>query len=165
MRRIRKARSRSPSSFRTNGRDAHRRSEGRWQQLVNDLDEDVVVGLLVRAKSGDKEGVRLSRSSEARPVVTATSSVVDVALGLAAAWRQKLDAVGKTLAASGRATDDPQLWAAVRGLAPRLPEGDEDRQAWDALVRSRTGSQPPPAEPPTQRRQRESEPTLPGTGV
>jgi hypothetical protein len=56
---------------------------------------------------------------------------------MARAWPQGLNAVAEILAASGRDSEDPHLWAAIGFLSARLPEADPDVQAWNGIVRGR----------------------------
>jgi putative DNA methylase len=83
------------------------------------------------------KGVRLSTAAEFNGHISEASSVIDVALALAKAWPEGLDAVGEILVASQRSTDDPFLWAAMKYLSSRLPEADPDAIAWTELVRGR----------------------------
>ena len=82
---------------------------------------------------------RLAFSDEVPHQVTETSSIIDIAFAMARAWRDGIAAVGEVLAAAGRDNEDSHLWAALNYLAARLPEADQDRQAWMALVRARKG--------------------------
>jgi adenine-specific DNA methylase len=117
------------------GREAAAKSEARWQALASDLDMDQLKGILV--DSG--KGFRLTFAGEHELQVTDTSEVIDVALAMARAWPNGLDAVGEVVAASARGTDDPYLWAAIGFLSTRLPDADPDAVAWTGLVRSKTG--------------------------
>jgi hypothetical protein len=56
---------------------------------------------------------------------------------MARAWPEGLNAVAETLAASGRDSEDPHLWAAIGFLSAQLPEADPDVQAWNGIVRGR----------------------------
>jgi adenine-specific DNA methylase len=115
------------------GRSVAPKSEARWQALAADLELYVLRGVLTEVS----KGVRLSTAAEFRGRINETSSVIDVALALAKAWPEGLDAVGEVLLASQRNTDDPFLWAAMNFLSSRLPEADPDAMAWAGLVRSR----------------------------
>jgi putative DNA methylase len=117
------------------GREAAAKSEARWQALASDLDMHQLKGTLV--DSG--KGFRLTFAREYEIQVTDTSEVIDVALAMARAWPNGLDAVGEVMAASGRGTDDPYLWAAMGFLSTRLPDADSDAVAWTGLVRSKSG--------------------------
>jgi adenine-specific DNA methylase len=117
------------------GRGVAAKSEARWQALASDLDLDALKGVLVEA---DK-GVRLSPAVGHKAEIDATSAVVDVALAMAKAWPEGLDAVGEVLAASQRSLDDPYLWAAMSFLSSKLPEADPDAVAWTGLVRAKRG--------------------------
>jgi putative DNA methylase len=117
------------------GRSIAPKSEARWQALASDLELDSLKGVLV----DDGKGVRLSQGREYKGPVKDTSAVIDVALAMAAARSEGLDAVADALAASGRSLDDPYLWAAMGFLSSRLPEADPDAMAWTGLVRDRKG--------------------------
>jgi adenine-specific DNA methylase len=117
------------------GREAAAKSEARWQALASDLDMDQLKGILVDTG----KGFRLTFAREHEFQVTDTSEVIDVALAMARAWPNGLDAVGEVMAASGRGMDDPYLWAAMGFLSTRLPDADSDAVAWTGLVRSKTG--------------------------
>ena len=109
------------------------KSDARWQALGTDLEMDRFRGVLTDAG----KGVRLATAAEFTIPVDATSSVIDVALALAKAWPDGLDAVGEVLLAVNRDADDPFLWAAMNFLSSRLPEADPDAIAWTGLVRGR----------------------------
>ena len=109
------------------------KSEARWQALAADLEVAMLRGVLTEVSNG----VRLSTAAEFKGHINEASSVIDVALALAKAWPDGLDAVGEILVASQRNTDDPFLWAAMKYLSSRLPEADPDAIAWTELVRGR----------------------------
>jgi putative DNA methylase len=117
------------------GRGLAPKSEARWQAMVSDLPLSDISDILRDGEGG--KGVRLAFGREAKPLIEPASPVIDVALAVAAAWADGLNAVGEVLAASHRESDDPHLWAAVAYLSTRLPEGDSDVQAWNGIVRSR----------------------------
>lgn len=117
------------------GRSIAPKSEARWQALAADLDLDALKGVLV----DDGKGVRLSKGNEYKGPVKETSSVIDVALAMAEARSEGLDAVAQVLAESSRSLDDPYLWAAMGFLSSRLPEGDADAMSWTGLVRDKKG--------------------------
>jgi adenine-specific DNA methylase len=117
------------------GRDTAPKSEARWQALASDLDLERLKGILI--DSG--KGVRLCPARDHVKTIDDSTAVVDVALAMAKAWSEGLDAVGEILAASGRGTDDPYLWAAMKFLSTKLPETDPDGMAWTGLVRSKSG--------------------------
>jgi len=123
------------SWIRLYGRGVAPKSEARWQALASDLDWDRLKGILV----DDGKGVRFSYAKEYKHGLSTESQVIDVALAMAQAWNEGLDAVGEVLAASERGVDDPYLWAAMGFLSSRLPEADPDAMAWTGLVRSKTG--------------------------
>ena len=68
-----------------------------------------------------------------------TSATIDVAMAMAKAWPEGLDAVAEVLVATGRDTADNYLWAAIGYLSSLLPEADPDAVAWTSLVRGRSG--------------------------
>ena len=70
---------------------------------------------------------------------TETSATIDVAMAMAKAWPDGLDAVVDVLVATGRDTADNYLWAAIGYLSSLLPEADPDAVAWTSLVRGRGG--------------------------
>lgn len=117
------------------GREVGAKSEARWQALATDLDMDQLRGIL----TDDGKGYRLAFARESDQRISEMSEVVDVALGMARAWSNGLDAVAEVMAASGRGTEDPYLWAAIGFLSTRLPEADPDAVAWTGLVRSKNG--------------------------
>jgi hypothetical protein len=85
------------------------------------------------------KGVRLAYAKDWQGTLTETSSTIDVAMAMAKAWPEGLDAVADVLVTTGREADDNQLWATVGYLSSLLPEGDPDAVAWTSLVRSRRG--------------------------
>ena len=111
------------------------KSEARWQALAADLTLDALKGVLADA---DK-GVRLAYAKDWRGLPTETSATIDVAMAMAKAWPEGLDAVADVLVATGRDTDDNYLWAALGYLSSLLPESDPDAVAWTSLVRGRRG--------------------------
>lgn len=111
------------------------KSELRWQALASDMEVAAVRDLVPDA---DK-GCRFVSAKEFRAAINDQSSVINVALAMARAWPEGLDAVGEVLLASGRDQDDSFLWAAVSFLADRIPDGDADAIAWNNLLRARKG--------------------------
>ncbi len=111
------------------------KSEARWQALAADLSSDELKGVLQEA---DK-GVRLGYAKDWKGTPTATSATIDVAMAMARAWPEGLDAVAEVLVITGRDTADNYLWAAIGYLSSLLPEGDPDAVAWTSLVRGRSG--------------------------
>ena len=83
--------------------------------------------------------MRLAFGHEFQNSITERASVIDVAMAMAKAWPEGLDAVGEVLAASQRSLDDPYLWAAMTFLSSKLPEADPDAVVWTGLVRSKRG--------------------------
>lgn len=114
-----------------------RRTEirARWQTLAADLSSDELKGILQEA---DK-GVRLGYAKDWKGTPSETSSTIDVAMAMAKAWPEGLDAVAEVLVATGRATADNYLWAAIGYLSSLLPEADPDAVAWTSRVRGRSG--------------------------
>jgi putative DNA methylase len=139
------------------GRGLAPRSEARWQALAADLTLAELEGILMKVRVDKAEGVRLAYAKEAPRQVDETSSTIDVAFALAAAWQEGLAAAGEVLASAGRDSDDPHLWAALPYLSSRLPDGDQDRAAWTALVRARQGLGLTARQAATTRRQAEEE--------
>jgi putative DNA methylase len=111
------------------------KSEARWQALAADLSSDELKGVLQEA---DK-GVRLGYAKDWKGTPTETSATIDVAMAMAKAWPEGLDAVAEVLVATGRDTADNYLWAAIGYLSSLLPEADPDAVAWTSLVRGRSG--------------------------
>lgn len=85
------------------------------------------------------KGVRLTTSQAFPSRISDTSAVIDVALALAAASEDGLDAMGEVLVQSGRSADDAYLWAAVKFLADKLPDSDPDAIAFTRVMRTRDG--------------------------
>ena len=119
------------------GRGLAAKSEARWQAMVSDIALAEIDDILREAEGG--KGVRLAFGREARRVIDETSSVIDIALAVARAWPDGLNAVAEILAAAQRDSEDPHLWAAIRFLSARLPEADPDVQAWNGIVRGKRG--------------------------
>jgi putative DNA methylase len=111
------------------------KSEARWQALAADLSSDQLKGVL---QDADK-GVRFGYASDWNGILTETSATIDVAMAMARAWPDGLDAVVDVLVATGRDTADNYLWAAIGYLSSLLPEADPDAIAWTSLVRGRGG--------------------------
>lgn len=116
------------------GRTPQAKSELRWQALASSMDLDSVRDLV----DGDK-GVALVSSSGFNGKITRDSSVIDVALALAAASEQGVAAMGEGLAQSPFDPDDDFLWAAIKFLADRLPDADPDSVAFHRVLRARAG--------------------------
>jgi adenine-specific DNA methylase len=117
------------------GRAVAAKSEARWQALASDLTLDGLKGILVDAE----KGVRLGYAKDWKGVPTETSATIDVAMAMAKAWPDGLDAVADVLVTTGRDTEDNYLWAAISYLSSLLPEADPDAIAWTSLVRGRRG--------------------------
>lgn len=117
------------------GRGLAPKSEARWQAMVSDIALPKINDILREGDGG--KGVRLAFGREATRPIDETSAVIDVALAMARAWPEGLNAVAQILAASGRDSEDPHLWAAIGFLSARLPEADPDVQAWNGTVRGR----------------------------
>jgi hypothetical protein len=111
------------------------KSEARWQALAADLSSDELKGILQDAE----KGVRFGYAKDWNGTLTETSATIDVAMAMAKAWPDGLDAVADVLVATGRDTADNYLWAAIRYLSSLLPEADPDAIAWTSLVRGRGG--------------------------
>lgn len=117
------------------GRQVAPKSEARWQALAADLELEALKGIL---KDGDK-GTRLAFAKENSALLSDTSAVIDVALAMARAWEDGLQAVAEVLTEASRDPNDPYLWAAVTYLAAKLPAADADAQTWTGLLRARGG--------------------------
>jgi putative DNA methylase len=111
------------------------KSEARWQALAADLSSDELKGIL---QDADK-GVRFGYAKDWKGAPAETSATIDVAMAMAKAWPDGLDAVVDVLVATGRDTGDNYLWAAIGYLSSLLPEADPDAMAWTSLVRGRGG--------------------------
>jgi putative DNA methylase len=117
------------------GRQIQAKSELRWQALASSMDSSELRDLIIDA---DK-GVTFTTARGFRGKVSTGSAVIDVVLALAAASEDGSAGMGEVLAASGRASDDPYLWAAVKFLADRLPDSDPDAIALTRVLRTRDG--------------------------
>jgi putative DNA methylase len=117
------------------GRGLAPKSEARWQAMVSDIALPEIKDILRDGDGG--KGVRLAFGHEATGPIDDSSAVIDVALAMARAWPQGLNAVAEILAASSRDSEDPHLWAAIGFLSTRLPDADPDVQAWNGIVRGR----------------------------
>ncbi|MFF2629274.1 DUF1156 domain-containing protein [Kitasatospora griseola] len=117
------------------GRQVQAKSELRWQALASSLDLASIRDLVPEA---DK-GVRFITSRECHGKVDDDAAVIDIALALAAASGEGLQAMGQVLVDAERAADDSYLWAAVQFLADRLPDNDPDSIAFTRVLRSRAG--------------------------
>lgn len=117
------------------GRQIQAKSELRWQVLASSLDLASVRDLVCDAA----KGVRFITSSEWSGKVDGDSASIDVALALAAASDEGLQAMGQVLAASERGIDDTYLWSTVQFLADRLPTNDPDSIAFNRVLRTRPG--------------------------
>lgn len=115
------------------GRQLAPKSELRWQVLAGDLDMGDVKNLLYQ---GEK-GCRFLTAKEFKGNITSDSSVIDVALAMAKAWPDGLDAVAEVIVSAARDNDDQYLWSAIAYLANRLPEGEADVSSWNNLQRAR----------------------------
>jgi putative DNA methylase len=118
------------------GRQPQSKGELRWQTLAASLDVDTVKDLI---RDADK-GVRFVFSREFSSRISPDSSVIDVALVLAAASSEGAEAMGQVLVASGRSTDDTHLWATIQFLADRLPDNDPDAVAFTRVLRTRAAA-------------------------
>lgn len=115
------------------GRQVQAKSELRWQALAATLELSEVRDLV----PDSQKGCRFTEAKSVNRRIDPESAVVDVALAMAKAWPQGLDAVGEVLAASGRNTDDAYLWAAMAFLVDKLPASDADVVAWTGILRNR----------------------------
>lgn len=117
------------------GRQGQAKSELRWQALASSLDLDAIRDLVPDA---DK-GVRFTFSNQFKGKISGDSAVIDVALALAAASEEGLDAMGEVLVAAERDPEDTYLWAATQFLADRLPDSDPDSIAFTRVLRTKVG--------------------------
>ncbi|MEV7003312.1 DUF1156 domain-containing protein [Streptomyces sp. NPDC093982] len=117
------------------GRQVQAKSELRWQALASSLDLTSVRDLV---EDADK-GVRFITSREHMGKIDGDSAAIDVALALASASDEGLQAMGQVLAASERGVDDTYLWSTVQFLADRLPGNDPDSIAFTRVLRTRPG--------------------------
>ncbi len=117
------------------GRQGQAKSELRWQALASSLDLNSVRDLVPDA---DK-GVRFISSNQFKGKIDADSAVIDVALALAAASAEGLEAMGAVLVAAERNPEDTHLWAAIQFLADRLPDNDPDSVAFTRVLRTKSG--------------------------
>ncbi|MFG1818265.1 hypothetical protein ACGFIF_31185 [Kribbella sp. NPDC049174] len=117
------------------GREVQAKSELRWQSLASSLDIAEVRDLVPEAG----KGVAFTTSRQFKGIITADSSVIDVALALAAASDDGLSVMGEILVASKRSADDTYLWAAIKFLADRLPDSDADSIFFNRVLRTRSG--------------------------
>ena len=113
------------------------KSEARWQALASDLKLEDLKGILIEPTKGKDKGLRLVYASETNRTIDENSSTIDVALAMARAWSDGLEAAAQVLALAGRDKDDAYLWAALAYLAECLPDGDVDGRAWTSLSRAR----------------------------
>lgn len=124
------------------GRALADKSEARWHALASDLKLDRVLdkgrSVLFEPAKGRDKGVRLIQSSEFDPTLSPQSDTIDVALAMAGAWSEGLDAVGEVLTRTGRTQNDDFLWSSLKYLCRCLPDGDPDRSAWNSLVRAQS---------------------------
>lgn len=117
------------------GKQVQAKSELRWQSLASSLDLAAVRDLVPEAE----KGVRFTSAHEYTGKINADSAVIDVALAIAAASEDGLQAMGQVLANSERGADDTYLWAASQFLADRLPDNDPDSIAFHRVLRTRAG--------------------------
>lgn len=115
------------------GRQIQAKSELRWQALAASLSIEAVRDLVPDA---DK-GVRFTYSSQFAGKVSGDSAVIDVALKLAAASEEGLEAMGEVMIAAERDAEDTYLWAAIQFLADRLPDNDPDTIAYNRVLRTK----------------------------
>lgn len=117
------------------GLQVQAKSELRWQSLASSLELDAVRDLVPDA---DK-GVRFISSSQFKGKLSGDAAVIDVALALAAASEDGLEAMGEVMIAADRDPEDTYLWAAIQFLADRLPDNDSDSVAFTRVLRTKNG--------------------------
>jgi adenine-specific DNA methylase len=117
-------------------RDQVAKSELRWASFTAGLSLSELKTLVTQ----DSKGCRFILSSQVEPAISARTSVIDVTLAVARAWREGgAEDVAGVLVAAEREGDDDQLWGTITYLIERLPEADPDALTWTALIRSRRG--------------------------
>ncbi|MFD5233202.1 DUF1156 domain-containing protein [Streptomyces qaidamensis] len=116
-------------------RQIRAKSELRWQALAASLDLAAIRDLVPDA---DK-GVQFIASRDYKGKIDGDSTVIDIALALAAASEEGLQAMGQVLTAAEHAADDTFLWAAVQFLADRIPDNDPDSVRFTRVLRNRPG--------------------------
>ena len=117
-------------------REPTAKSELRWESFTAGLPLTDLRTLIKQ----DGKGCRLILSSEVHPVISPQSSVIDVVLAIARAWKEGgAEDVAAVLVAADREGDDEQLWATITHLIERLPDADPDALIWTALTRGRRG--------------------------
>jgi len=117
------------------GRQAQAKSELRWQALASSMDIAEIRNLV--PDSG--QGIALTTAKQLAVQASPDSAVIDVALALAAASEDGLEAMGTVLGASARTSEDAYLWAAVKFLADRLSDSDPDAIALGRVLRTKDG--------------------------
>jgi putative DNA methylase len=117
------------------GRQTQAKSELRWQSLASSMDSADVRDLV----PDSEKGVAFTTANRFKSHITTDSAVIEVVLALAAASEDGLTSMGEALAASGRTSDDPYLWAAIKFLVDRLPDSDPDAIALSRVLRTRDG--------------------------
>ncbi|MGW5038984.1 DUF1156 domain-containing protein [Streptomyces parvulus] len=116
-------------------RQVRGKSELRWQALAATLDLAAIRDLVPDADGG----VRFVASRDFKGKINADSTVIDIALALAAASEDGLQAMGQVLAAAQHTADDTFLWSAIQFLADRLPDNDPDSVRFTRVLRNRAG--------------------------
>jgi hypothetical protein len=116
-------------------RQVRGKSELRWQALAATLDLANIRDLVPDADGG----VRFVASRDFKGKINADSTVIDIALALAAASEDGLQAMGQVLAAAQHTADDTFLWSAIQFLADRLPDNDPDSVRFTRVLRNRAG--------------------------
>jgi hypothetical protein len=117
------------------GRNVAAKSELRWQCLAASLDVADIRDLIPDVDKGCAFVMAAKHDVQIDP----ESSVIDMALALGRSSDAGLEAMGEVLVASGRASDDAYLLAALKFLAERLPGSDPDAISFTRVLRSRTG--------------------------
>lgn len=117
------------------GRQLVAKSELRWQVLAADLAMGDVKDLV----PGGSDGCQFVSSARFKTAITTDSPVIDIVLAMGKAQLDGLGAVGEILSLSGRDSEDPYLWAAMKFLVDRLPERDADAIGWTRILRNQSG--------------------------
>ncbi|MFE0155521.1 hypothetical protein ACFWY5_50870 [Nonomuraea sp. NPDC059007] len=114
-------------------RDLRSKADLGWELMAADLSPGDVRNLIAQ----EPKGVRFALASQAAITVGPDSPTIDVALAMAAAYTDGIDAVGAVLATAGKLEPDEQLWAALAFLESMFPHPDPDFAAWSWLNRNR----------------------------
>jgi hypothetical protein len=115
------------------GRQVAPKSELRWQALAADLELKDIRDLVPDTDKGS----RFVQAEHFQSPISERSGKIDIALALAAAWPDGLEAVAEVINVAVIDPDDAYLWATVRFLVDRLPDSDPDAVVWNRLIQNR----------------------------